>query len=98
MKSLLHIGLLLFFGLYSLTAQPFFEIQPTINAPQGFERVFTKQVEIFGISIFATAKTPDSKLLHAGGLLAQYLDNDNDGQPDNQLVIQAIQRLSLIHI
>ena len=92
MKSLLHIGLLLFFGLYSLTAQPFFEIQPTNNAPQGFERVFTKQVEIFGISIFATAKTPDSKLLHAGGLLAQYLDNDNDGQPDNQLVIQAIQR------
>ena len=54
--------------------------------------MFTKQVEIFGISIFATTtKKPDSKLLHAAGLLAQYLDNDNDGQPDdNQLVTQAI--------
>jgi len=73
-------------------AQPLFEVQPTNNAPQGFDRLFTKQVEIFGISIFATAKTPDSKILHAAGLLAQYLDNDNDGQPDNQLVIEAIHR------
>ena len=92
MKSLLPIGLFLLFCSYSLIAQPLFEVQPTNNAPKGFDRLFTKQVEIFGISIFATAKTPDSKILHAAGLLAQYLDNDNDGQPDNQLVIQAIQR------
>ena len=53
--------------------------------------MLTKQVEIFGISIFATTtKKPDSKLLHATGLLAQYLDNDNDSQPDNQFVTQAI--------
>ena len=92
MKSLLYVCLFLFFGLYSLMAQPFFEIQPTNNAPQGFDRLFSKQVEIFGICIFATAKTPDSKILHAAGLLAQYLDNDNDGQPDNPLVIEAIHR------
>ena len=60
--------------------------------PQGFDRLFTKQVENFGISIFATAKKPDSKILHAAGLLSQYLDNDNDGQPDNQLVVEAIHR------
>ena len=85
-----YVGLFLLFFSYSLMAQPFFEVQPTSKAPQGFDRLFTKQVEIFGISIFATTKTPDSKLLHAADLLAQYLDNDNDGQPDNQLVIQAI--------
>lgn len=73
-------------------AQPLFEVKPTNNAPQGFDRLFTKQVEIFGISIFATTKTPDSKILHAAGLLAQYLDNDNDGQPDNQQVLKAIHR------
>ena len=61
MKSLLHIGLFLFFGLYSLMAQPFFEVQPTNNAPEGFDRLFSKQVEIFGVSIFATTKTPDYK-------------------------------------
>jgi len=92
MKSLLPIGLFLLFCSYSLIAQPLFEVQPTNNAPKGFDRLFTKQVEIFGISIFATAKTPDSKILHAAALLAQYLDNDNDGQPDNQLVIEAIHR------
>ena len=92
MKSLLYIGLFLFFGLYRLMAQPLFEVKPTNNAPQGFDRSFTKQVEIFGISIFATTKTPDSKILHTAGLLAQYLDNDNDGQPDNELVIKAIHK------
>ena len=92
MKSLLHIGLFLFFGLYRLMTQPLFEVKPTNNAPRGFDRLFTKQVEIFGISIFATTKTPDSKILHAAGLLAQYLDNDNDGQPDNQQVLKAIHR------
>ena len=74
MKSLLPIGLFLLFCSYSLMAQPLFEVQPTNNAPKGFDRLFTKQVEIFGISIFATAKTPDSKILHAAGLLA-HLDD-----------------------
>ena len=90
MKLLLYVYLFLFFGLYSLMAQTFFEVQSTNNSPQGFGRLFSKQVEIFGISIFATATTPDSKILHAAGLLAQYLDNDNDSQPDNQLAIQSI--------
>ena len=72
-------------------AQPSVEIKLTNNAPQGFDCLFSKQVEIFGISIFATAKTPDSNILHEAGLLAQYLDNENDRQPENQLAIQSIQ-------
>ena len=54
--------------------------------------MFSKQVDIFGSSIFATRRTPDQKLLHAAALLAQYLDNDNDGRPDNELVIKAIHK------
>jgi len=54
--------------------------------------LFSKQVEIFDIFIFATRRTPDSKILHAAGLLAQYLDNDNDGQPDNELGLMAIRK------
>ena len=50
MKSLLPIGLFLLFCSYSLIAQPLFEVQPTNNAPKGFDRLFTKQVEIFGVS------------------------------------------------
>jgi len=45
---------------------------------------FTKQIDVFGIKILATSGTPDEKIIHAGNILAQYLDNDEDGIPDNQ--------------
>jgi hypothetical protein len=34
--------------------------------------------------------TADDKLLHAAGVLAQFLDNDEDGTPDNPAIHQAI--------
>lgn len=40
---------------------------------------FTKHIEVFGIHINATASAPDEKLLHAANVLAEYLDNDEDG-------------------
>jgi len=92
MKLVLHIDLFLFLCSYSLMAQPPLKVKPISNAPEGFDRLFSKQVEIFGIFIFATRRTPDSKILHAAGLLAQYLDNDNDGQPDNELGLMAIRK------
>ena len=42
---------------------------------------------MFGLAVYATKKVSDEKLLHAAGVLAQYLDNDADGKPDNSLVI-----------
>ena len=48
---------------------------------------FNRKVEVFGISIYAVAAVEDSKLLHASNLMAQYLDNDEDGIVDNQLVL-----------
>ena len=92
MKLVLHIDLFLFLCSYSLMAQPPLKVKPISNAPEGFDRLFSKQVDIFGFAIFATRRTPDPKLLHAAGLLAQYLDNDNDGHPDNELVIKAIHK------
>ena len=48
---------------------------------------FTKSVEIFGIKILATKNTGDAKIIHAAKILAQYLDNDENGEVDNKLVV-----------
>ena len=55
-----------------------------------FRKSFRKYVNVFGVHVFATAKTPDSKVLHAATILAEYLDNDEDGKPDNSLVVEAL--------
>ncbi len=48
---------------------------------------FSKYVSVFGVHVFATPDTGDDKLLHAAGVMAQYLDNDEDGVPDNMLAV-----------
>jgi len=52
--------------------------------------MFTKQVEVFGLYIYATNTTGDDKLLHAAGILAEYIDNDEDGIPDNPKIMKAL--------
>lgn len=54
---------------------------------EGELSAFTKKVEVFGINLFAVPVVEDVKLLHAANLMAQYLDNDEDGSPDNQAVV-----------
>ncbi len=48
---------------------------------------FVKKVNVFGVNIYAVSKVEDTKLLHAANIMAQYLDNDEDGVVDNELVI-----------
>ena len=66
--------------------------QPDAKAPEGFSQIFYKQVDVFGVQVYATAATPDRKVLHAANVLAQYLDNDADGRPDNQAVVDAMRK------
>ena len=56
------------------------------------ESYFTKNVDVFGVPIFASAAAPDGKLLHAATVLADYLDNDNDGRPDDSILIETLVR------
>ncbi len=63
---------------------PNFKIEANID---GILKSFNRKVVVFGIDIYAVSKVKDLNLLHAANVLAQYLDNDEDGSVDNQLVL-----------
>jgi len=60
-----------------------------INSDNSFSS-FNKKVMVFGIPIYAVCKVDDLRLLHAANVMAQYLDNNEDGEVDNPLVLSAM--------
>jgi len=64
--------------------------EPTQNRSRRRRRAFTKQVEVFGIHVLATADSSDEIVLHIANILAEYLDNDEDGVADNPKVMDAL--------
>ncbi len=67
-----------------------FEITPTIESNPVFAEFFPQIISVWGVNIVATEATPESKILHAANVMAQYLDNDENGIPDDQRVIDAL--------
>ena len=51
-----------------------------------FRPTFTRYTDVFGIKIVATPDTDESKIVHAANVLAEYLDNDEDGRVDDESV------------
>lgn len=49
-----------------------------------------KTIEVFGIPVIATEQVPDDKVLHAAKVMAEYLDNDEDGLADNPAVVKEL--------
>jgi len=44
-------------------------------------------MSVFGVEILATSKVPDAKLTHSATIMAEYLDNDENGVADDSTVI-----------
>ena len=63
------------------------------GSPAGFSSFFSKYVDVLGVGVYATPSCANGKVLHSAGVLAQYLDNDEDGIADNQAVLQKIIQL-----
>ena len=51
---------------------------------------FPNQKLVFGVKIISTEHTPSKSIDKASSILVQWLDNDNDGKPDNKMVIDAL--------
>ena len=72
----------------SIEVTPRIEIVEIPSKFSAFSQVgCDKYANVFGVHIFATPTTPADKLSHAAGVLAQYLDNNEDGIPDNTRVL-----------
>ena len=61
------------------------EAQPLVD--RDVAKAFPKQTRVFGILVAGSATAPDGKILHAARVLAEYLDSNEDGMPDNQAVV-----------
>ena len=48
---------------------------------------YNRKVVVFGVDIYAASGVEDAKLLYAANIMAQYLDNNEDGIADNQAIV-----------
>jgi len=68
------------------TSVPTFSIK-NISDPY-ISDIFSKELDVFGLKIFATSGTSDEDIIHAGKIYAEYLDNNRDGTIDDVLVVE----------
>lgn len=76
-------------GTSSATTSYTTTLTPFTNPDSGYGN-FTKKVVVFDIPLYGTDQVEDAKLSHAANVMAQYLDNDEDGTPDNPSVVEAL--------
>jgi len=90
----MKIGILILLtSLAASGAVPNFKITPVPGGKhKPFQKSFSQHINVFGVRVFGTAKTPPAKLRHIAIVLAEYLDNDEDGKPDNPAVLAELIR------
>lgn len=65
------------------------EIEYDFDSPSP---LIDKKVDVFGVPVFATSRFTEAKTQHVANVLAKYLDNDEDGIPDNPIVVKTMMK------
>ena len=52
----------------------------------------TKYIDVFGVPVNAESCVSNRKLLHVARVLAEYLDNNNNGKVDNKRVVRQLKK------
>ena len=68
----------------------YIKIKAVEESDKNYFKYFCKKTEVFGIKIYATENVANEKLFHAASVLAEYLDNDEDGTADNQRIVNRL--------
>lgn len=56
----------------------------------GMGAIFDQYISVFGVHVLATRGFSKKKMRHVAAMLAEYLDNDEDGKVDNPKVVEAM--------
>ena len=78
------------------TNSSIFTIQDNPHVNQSGMACFTKYVEVFGLGIYAESGLSDEQVLHAADVLAELLDNDEDGVVDDQALLSRLQDMDAL--
>ena len=74
----------------AVSAAPTLEVlsqHPTVDC---MNEVFDKFVDVFGVFVVASPNAPLGYVEHTANVLAEYIDNDADGIPDDQTVLDVL--------
>ncbi|BDY06063.1 hypothetical protein [Ferrimonas sp. YFM] len=63
---------------------------PPTTGESALEKALPLSIDVFGVTIRATANIDRTKMLHAAQVMAQYLDNDENGLVDNEAVVEKL--------
>ena len=78
------------------TNSSIFTIQENPHVNQSGMACFTKYVEVFGLGVYAESGLSDEQVLHAADVLAELLDNDEDGVADDQALLSRLQDMNAL--
>ena len=80
----------------TLVSIPTFEIlskHPTLDC---LNTQFQMFVEVFGLYVVAPSSAPEEYVTHSANVLAQYIDNDAGGLPDDSAVLEHLQHENVL--